>query len=398
MAGEICYIVNSNSRRSSGRSAKTSPYSPSIAARVRKFHRNLPGYWPTPLESLPDLATELKVQNIWIKDESFRFGLNAFKVLGASYALLCSLSEKFGAPVDQLSFESLQSEPYRSELRRTTVTTATDGNHGRAVAWAAKQAGCPAIVYMPRGSAAARIEAIRFSGAEVIVIDGNYDDAVELSRTEAEKYDRLLIQDSSWPGYEDIPTRIMQGYLTIMDEAIEQLGGELPTHVFIQCGVGSLAAALQAFLVEHFENARPLLAVVEPARAACFYESIRHPSGRPQKVTGEMDTIMAGLACGQPGILAWEILKDYADVFVTCQDSVSKKGMIKLGRPVGADPRIISGESGAVTLGLLELLRTHIGGVLMSKAIQLDEQARVLLISTEGDTDPEMYRKIVGYS
>jgi diaminopropionate ammonia-lyase len=396
MAGEISFIANSISRQSTSPSAKTSPFSPSTAARVRKFHRSLTGYWPTPLESLPDLAKELRVQNIWVKDESFRFGLNAFKVLGASYALLVSLSEKFGLPAEGPSFENLKTEPYRSELRRTTITTATDGNHGRAVAWSAKQAGCPSVVYMPGNSSPARVEAIRFTGAEVIVIDGNYDDAVEMSRSESEKHDRLLIQDSSWPGYETIPVWIMQGYLTIMDEVIEQLGGDLPSHVFIQCGVGSFAAALQAYWVERLQNDRPLLAVVEPARAACFYESIRHPSGRPQKIAGNLDTLMAGLACGEPSLLAWEILKDYADFFVTCQDSVSKKGMIRFGRPTGADPRIISGESGAVTLGLLELLQTHICGVLMSKAVQLDEQAKVLLISTEGDTDPEMYRQIVG--
>ena len=397
MAGEISYTLNPRSRQTSSFTAKTSPFSPPVAARVRAFHRGLPGYWPTPLESLADLAKELKVQNIWIKDESYRFGLCAFKVLGAAYALAGLLSEKFTLPGKQLSFERLRLEPYRSEIRRTTVTTATDGNHGRAVAWAAKQAGCSAVVYMPAGSRAARIEAIRFAGAEVIVTNGNYDDTVQLCRIEAEKHRRLLIQDSSWPGYEAVPTLIMQGYLTLMDEILEQLGGDWPTHVFIQCGVGSLAAALQAYLVERLGNDRPLFTVVEPDRAACFYESIQHPSGRPQRATGDLDTIMAGLACGEPSLLAWEILKDYADVFMTCADSVSRRGMIRLGRPTGADPRIISGESGAVTLGLVEYLRTHIGGVLAGQALQLDGQAKVLLVSTEGDTDPEMYRKVVGY-
>jgi diaminopropionate ammonia-lyase len=397
MAGEISYAVNPRSRQTSGSTTKTSPFSPSVAARVRDFHRNLPGYWPTPLESLTDLAAELKVRKIWIKDESFRFGLNAFKVLGAAYALARYLSDKFKLPGEGLSFDRFHLEPYRSELLRTTVTTATDGNHGRAVAWAARQAGCPAVVYMPSGSRPARIEAIRFTGAEVIVIDGDYDEAVRICRLEAVNHQRLLIQDSSWPGYEEVPTLIMQGYLTLVDEALEQLAGEVPTHIFVQCGVGSFAAALQAYLVERFGNDRPLFTVVEPDRAACFNESIQHPSGRPRRATGDLDTIMAGLACGEPSLLAWEILRDYADVFMTCTDSLSKKGMIRLGRPTGADPRIISGESGAVTLGLVEYLRTHLCGVLAAQALQLDEQAAILLVSTEGETDPEMYRQVVGY-
>jgi diaminopropionate ammonia-lyase len=298
--------------------------------------------------------------------------------------------------LDNLSLDLLQLPSPRAELKNITVTTATDGNHGRAVAWSARQVGCPAVIYMPRSSTLSRIEAIRFYGAEVQVIEGSYDEAFERAREDAEVHGRLLIQDSSWPGYETIPTLIMQGYLTLMDEVFEQLSDEVPTHVFIQCGVGSFAAAVLAYLVERFGDDRPIFAVVEPTQAACCYESLGHPSGLPQPAGGSLDTIMTGLACGRPSHLAWDILKAHADGFISCSDWITEKGMIRLGCPAGADARIISGESGAVSLGLLEHMRLWLGGVLAERALQLGKESKVLLVSTEGATDPDSYRRIVG--
>jgi diaminopropionate ammonia-lyase len=342
------------------------------------------------------LARSLQIENVWIKDESHRFRLNAFKVLGASYALANALSSKLGFENETPSFEKLRSPSVGTKLKDITVITATDGNHGRAVAWFAKQIGCNAIVYMPENTSPARIHSVKAHGATTRIIDGNYDDAVRAASSDAEKNNWLLIQDTSWKGYEQVPAQIMQGYLTLAVEALEQLGGDTPTHVFVQCGVGSFAASMQACFIEQYGHEQcPFFGVVEPATTACFYHSMKENDGHPAAVTGNLDTIMAGLACGEPSILAWEILRNYADTFIACQDSIAIKGMQILGNPLKGDERIISGESGAVTLGLLVHLRTHLINEEITAALRLNSRSRVLLISTEGDTDPEAYRKIV---
>jgi diaminopropionate ammonia-lyase len=306
------------------------------------------------------------------------------------------MSEMLGLDDEVPCFETFHSPPVRRKIRDITVITATDGNHGRAVAWSAKQIGCNAVIYMPKGTVPARIRVINSHGARTRIIDGNYDDAVRAAASAARENDWLLVQDTSWHGYEQIPMWIMQGYLTLADEALEQLAGDIPTHVFVQCGVGSLAATMQAFLVERYDvERRPLFTVVEPTHAACFYSSVLHEDGRPVAVTGDMNTIMAGLACGEPSILAWEILKNHADAFIACRDSISIKGMHTLGNPLRGDERIISGESGAVTLGLLVHLRTHLLNDPVADALRLDSHSKILLLSTEGDTDPESYRRIV---
>jgi diaminopropionate ammonia-lyase len=392
----ITYVLNKGAFAAPRSGSLTRLFSPAIAQSVRRFHRSVPGYNPTPLVSLPNLARSLQIDKIWIKDESYRFNLNAFKVLGASYALARALHEMLGLEEDALRFEMFRSRPVRCNLRDITVITATDGNHGRALAWSAKQMGCNAVIYLPRGTAPARIQVIKAHGATTRIIDGNYDDAVRAASRDADENDRLLVQDTSWRGYEQIPTWIMQGYLTIAAEVEDQLDGAAPTHVFVQCGVGSLAASMQAFLAERCGIDRsPLFAVVEPTRAACFYRSMLQEDGRPAAVTGNLVTIMAGLACGEPSILAWEILKNHTHAFIACGDSFAIKGMQTLGNPLRGDERIISGESGAVTLGLLVHLRTHLLNDPITDALHLDSHSRVLLISTEGDTDPESYRKIV---
>jgi len=392
---KITYIVNQLSRKRDMVKASTNFFSPSTAHSVRKFHQTFPDYTPTPLVKLTHLADMLGVSHIWIKDESHRFGLNAFKVLGATHGLAYLIAQRLKMNAQELSFDLLHAPSVKEKLADTTFVTATDGNHGRAVAWAAQQLACNAIVYLPKGTSRARNEAIKLHGAQTLIIDGTYDDAVQQAVEQAQKQGWILLQDTAREGYEEIPLKIMQGYLTIVHEALDQLEEEIPTHVFVQCGVGSLAAASQAYLFELFGDERPLFAVVEPTRAACFYEPMATHKRKPKKLSGNLNTIMAGLACGEPSTLAWKILRDYADVFVACPDHIAMRGMRILGNPLQGDDRVISGESGAVTLGLLTTVLAHASCRKIADALQLNESSKVLLLSTEGDTDPLMYRKIV---
>ena len=392
---KITYIVNRLARKRGVVKASTDLFSSSTAYHVRKFHRTFPDYTPTPLAKLTHLADMLKVSHIWIKDESHRFGLNAFKILGATHGLAYLIAQRLGMNMQELSFDLLHASKTKEKLTDTTFVTATDGNHGRAVAWAAQQLGCKSVVYLPKGTATARYESIKAHGAQTSIIDGTYDDAVKQAVEQAQKQGWILLQDTAREGYKEIPLKIMQGYLTILHEALEQLEGKIPTHVFVQCGVGSLAAACQAYLCELFGDKRPLFAVVEPTHAACFYKPMATHRRMPQKLSGNLNTIMAGLACGEPSSLAWGILRDYADVFIACPDIVAMRGMRILGNPLQGDERVISGESGAVTLGLLASVCRQASCQKIAQALRLNDSSKVLLLSTEGDTDPSMYRKIV---
>jgi diaminopropionate ammonia-lyase len=369
-----------------------------VARRVRNFHRSLPGYSPSPLVVLETLAADLGVSNVWVKDESKRFGLNAFKVLGAGYAVVSVVAESIGLDAADLSPATINDPTVRSRVERITVCTATDGNHGRALAWAAQRLGCKAVVYMPRGTAGARVRAVASHGAEVSVLDCAYDDAVRRAAADSVANGWLLIQDTAWPGYEEVPRRVMQGYLTILDETMEQLHGQIPTHVLVQAGVGSLAATIQAQLFELLGNGRPVLGVVEPTEAACCYGSIAAGARGPISLPGDRPTIMAGLACGTPSTIAWNILHDYADAFVVCSDKVAETGMRVLAKPRPGDPALVSGESGAVTAGLLVSILSPASQATFADAIEalmLDVDSRILLLSTEGDTDPISYNRIV---
>lgn len=353
----IQLLHNPRSRQYSRNGAELASFDKRRAALARRFHASMPGYNPTSLHNLPSLAKRLGLRQVWLKDESQRFGLKAFKVLGASYATAVTLAEHIGLNRAELRFDSMQSYAAKGQFDGVTLTTATDGNHGRAVAWAAQQSGARAVIFMPRTTVPARVEAVRSHDAEVRLVDGGYDEAVRLARQDADRLGWLLIQDTSWDGYEQIPLLIMQGYLTMIDEALEQLQGALPTHVFLQCGVGSFPAAVLAHLTVRFGQKRPLVVIVEPTGAACVFESFRIGDGNLHTLSNEPDSIMAGLCCGTPSKLAWEILRDYADFFVACPDTTSVHGMRTLARPVGDDPTIISGESGAVTAGLLSAIR-----------------------------------------
>jgi len=248
---------------------------------------------------------------------------------------------------------------------------------------------------MPKGTTLSRYQNIKLLRAEVILVDGNYDAASERARSEAEKNKWLLVQDSSWDGYEKIPLLIMQGYLTIMNEVFDQLKDEEPTHVFIQCGVGSLPAAVLAYLKSRFGKTAPLFSVVEPENSACVYESFVSGDGNIRSVKNEANTIMAGLAFQTPSKLAWEIMRDHANYFIKCEDSITIDGMKILGRSQFGDDRIISGESGAVTLGLIFNLLSDSSNNKFVEQLHLNSESKIFLISTEGDTDPEMYQKIL---
>jgi diaminopropionate ammonia-lyase len=366
----------------------TAPFGPHTAERVLAFHRTLPGYRSTPLHRLRGLARRLDLTGLAIKDESARLGLDSFKVLGTTWALERILSSRSGEARAPGDAESGQ----RGAL---TFVTASDGNHGRGLAWAARRLGHRAVVFLPGGTSPHRVAAVRACGARAEVIDGSYDQAVRLASRKARERGWVLVQDTSWEGYEEVPAWIMQGYLTLVHEAIGQLGEEMPTHVFVQCGVGSLAAAVLGYLVERFGDGRPRLVVVEPLAAACFLRSARSGDGSPRGVPGPHRTRMAGLACGEPGLLAWRLLRDHADAFVACDDETAVRGVGLLARPRPDDPALVSGDSGAVTLGLLARLREDRALAEAARSLGLDGGSRVLLVSTEGDTDPPSRREIL---
>lgn len=377
-----------------GKPVAGSPAYPDMdcARKVRQYHKTFPMYAPTPLAHLPETAKELGLGDIWVKDESKRFGLNAFKVLGGSYAIGSYLAEKLGAK--NLNYELLISPQTKEKLGDVTFVTATDGNHGRGVAWTASRLGQKSVVYMPKGSALERLENIRAAGADAQIIDGNYDDAVRLAAKHAEEYGWILVQDTAWEGYEEIPTRIMEGYTTMGLEAIEQLP-EKPTHVFLQAGVGSMAGAITALFASRYGKDCPVITIVEPNAADCHYRSIKANDGKRHIVTGDMSTIMAGLACGEPCSLSWEILKNHASFYLSCPDSAAAKGMRILGNPTGEDDRVVSGESGASAFGCVAQIMTLPELADIRKTLVLDQNSRVLFFSTEGATDRENYRAIV---
>ena len=361
------------------------------ACAVRNFHKSFPMYAPTPLAALPATAEVLGLGSIYVKDESYRFGLNAFKVLGGSYAIGNYLAEKLGKAA---SYHLLTDPETRKVTGNLTFVTATDGNHGRGVAWAAREFGCKSVVYMPKGSAQERLENIRAEGAKASITELNYDDAVRLANAHAEEYGWVMVQDTAWEGYEDIPTWIMQGYTTMGLEAYEQIP-EAPTHIFLQAGVGSMAGAIAGLFASIYKKNRPIITIVEPNKADCLYRTAVANDGQRHFVTGDMDTIMAGLACGEPCSIGWQVLSDYADHFISCPDYVAAKGMRILGNPAGKDHRVISGESGAAAFGCVAEIMQNPALSHLKETLKLDKASRVLFFSTEGDTDRENYRKIV---
>lgn len=343
-----------------------------------KFHSSLENYTPTPLLTLEELAKELGVKDIFLKDESHRFGLNAFKGLGASYAI----------------YRILQQEPSIE-----TFCTATDGNHGRAVAWSARLFGKKAVVYVPKETTWARVEAIRAEGAVVEQLSHNYDDTCRYSARISKEKNWKLVQDTAWEGYEEIPGLIKSGYLTHFRELENSLHC-LPEAgidaVFLQAGVGSWPAAAAWYYSNRYGRKGPKLVLVEPRESSGILESFRQ--GKRCEPTGKLDSIMAGLNCGIPSLSAWDILKNSVSAAMEIEDAFAEEAMRKLYYPNGNDPRVIGGESGVGGLaGLIALIKDPRFSELKT-FLGISSGSRILVYNTEGNTDPENFRKIVGES
>ena len=367
--------------------------------KANEFHKSFPQYSVTPLQKLSALASYLGVKGIYCKDESYRFGLNAFKVLGGSYAMGRYIAKELGRDISQLPYNVLSSDKLREEFGQATFFTATDGNHGRGVAWAAKRLGQKAVVRMPKGTTKTRFDNIAKEGAEVTIEEVNYDDCVRMAAAEAAKTEHgIIVQDTAWAGYEEIPSWIMQGYGTLVLEADKQLkenGVDCPTHVFVQAGVGSLAGAVVGYFAHKYKENPPVMVVCEASAADCLYRSAVQADGNLVNVTGDLQTIMAGLACGEGNTIGWDILKNHVTVFASCPDWMSAKATRIYANPLENDPHIISGESGSVPLGLAYTALHDEDAKDLKEALKLDENSNILVISTEGDTDPVRYREIV---
>ncbi|MDR1534111.1 MAG: diaminopropionate ammonia-lyase [Planctomycetota bacterium] len=385
-------------RKPVGEGAKLADFTREESRRVRDYHRKFREYSPTPLVSLLNLAKSLGLANIFVKDESKRFGLNAFKVLGGSYALGRVLARHLRTPIEELDVEGIRNGAFADKTRGLAFATATDGNHGRGVAWTARQFHCPAHVFMPRGSAAVRADNIRACGADCRITDLNYDDTVRLAGRQAGENGWIMVQDTAWKDYEEIPRWVMQGYTTLAGEALEQLrerGAESPSHLFLQAGVGSFAGAALGFFAAVPAGKPPAAVIVEPRNADCHFRSLAAGDGEPRAVKGDLTTMMAGLACGEPSTLSWEIIRDYAAAALSVDDHLAANGMRILAAPLPGDPRVVSGESGAVGCGVLERICSGPEAGTLRKKLGLDSGSTVLLISTEGDTSPEIYRDVV---
>ena len=363
-----------------------------------RFHKSIPGYQQTRLIKLGGKGEKLHVKSIYVKDESTRFGLKAFKGLGGSYAMFRVLCERLGINPEQATYTTFLKPKVKEAVSKLTFVTATDGNHGKGVSWAAGLFGCSAFVFMPRGSSKERAQAIRQAGpAAVEITDKNYDETVAYANILSNKNGWILIQDTAWEGYEQIPFWIIQGYLTMAKEAVSDLdaSGIVPTHVFLQAGVGAMAGGVCGFLMNHYEGRRPRVCVVEADKAACVYLSASFGDGKVHSVEGDPVTIMAGLNCGTPCKTTWPVLRDFSSAYFAVPDYVVAVGMRMYADPLDGDQAIISGESGAVTFGtLLQLLedaklqpvREHLG---------INSQSVIFLINTEGDTDPVSYQSII---
>ncbi len=367
--------------------------------KARIFHESFPQYSTTPLAKLDNMASYLGVKELFVKDESYRFGLNAFKVLGGSFAMAKYIAQQTNKDVSELPYNVLTSDKLREEFGQATFFTATDGNHGRGVAWAANRLKQKAVVYMPKGSTKTRFDNIAKENATVTIEEVNYDECVRMAAAAAaETPHGVVVQDTAWDGYEEIPAWIMQGYGTMAMEATEQLNEnrcDRPTHVFVQAGVGSLAGAVTGYFVNRYPENPPKIVVAEAEAAACLYKGAAAKDGKIRIVEGDLETIQAGLACGEPNTISWDILKNHVTAFVSCPDWVATKGMRLLAAPFKGDPQVISGESGAVPTGLLAAIMQMDEYKDLRDYLQLDENSKVLAFSTEGDTDPDRFKEIV---
>ena len=364
--------------------------------KAKTFHKSFPQYSETPLVNLKEMAKYLHVNKICVKDESYRFGLNAFKVLGGSYAIGRHIASELGKDISEINYEYLTSDKLKKDLGNVvTFFSATDGNHGRGVAWAANKLGQKCVIYKPKGSTELRLSAIIGECATATIEEFNYDDCVRKAAMESAKIPHsVVIQDTAWEGYEEIPSWIMQGYGTMASEASDEFN-ERPTHVFVQAGVGSLAGGVVGYFTNKYKDNPPIFIVVETSVADCLYKGALKNTGEIAKVGGDMDSIMAGLCCGEPNITSWDILRNHANCFISAEDNVTRLGMRILAAPIKGDTPITSGESGAVPFGVLVSILTDERYAELKNNLKLDSESKILLFSTEGNTDPERYENIV---
>lgn len=351
------------------------------------------GYAPTPLHSLPALAQALGVACVHYKDEGGRFGLGSFKALGGAYAVARLLCRELGARLGRsLTTQDLLTPELRVLCAGITVTCATDGNHGRSVAWGAQRFGCACVIYIHATVSEGRKQAIAHYGARVVRTAGNYDDAVRQADADAQAQGRFVISDTSYPGYMDVPRDVMQGYQLMVEEAAQQLS-DRPTHIFVQAGVGGLAAAVCSYFWERDGGDRPVFVVVEPDRANCLAQSAK--TGQLTAVTGDIDTLMAGLACGEVSHLAWEILDKGTDAYCVIGDAAAVTAMRLLAQPLGGDPVIVAGESAVA--GVAAAIATS-QSAQARQVLGLNRESRILLFGSEAATDAALYAQLVGES
>jgi len=363
-----------------------------ISEEVKVYHESFGEYSETALVSLDNLAIHLGIGKLYVKDESSRFQLNSFKVLGAAYAVGKAIAEKLNTDIKNLPFDVMKKR-VKEELGDIKLMATTDGNHGRGVAWMGKQLGLEVHIYMPNGTTKNRLNHILDQGANGTITEMNYDDTVRWVAEEAKKKGMLVIQDTAWEGYEDVPLWIMQGYSTIAREVLNQLGDEVPTHVVLQAGVGAFAGVIAEVFYTHYKEACPKIILVEAESADCFYQSAIE--GKKIIRSGDLTTIMAGLACGEPNPIAYDVLFSLVDSFVSTPDWVAANGMRIMASPLQGDRKIISGESGAVSLGMIESILSDVQYTEMKDILGLHKESRVLVFSTEGDTDKTVYQDVV---
>lgn len=336
------------------------------------FHKSIDGYKPTPLVQLPNLSEKYQVGNIYVKDESHRFGLNAFKVLGASYAINQSLEKDHSI---------------------VTFCTATDGNHGRAVAWSATRSGKKAVIFVPKHTTTERIKAIEEYGAKVIQVNGNYHEACQQAKDASKANKWTLIQDTAWADYTYIPSLIMAGYLTMFKELEENMDIKTIDLVFLQAGVGSMAASGIYYFLNKYGKNRPKIVIVEPEEADGILSSFQNNKIVTSK--GSSTTIMAGLNCETPSVGAWTLLKNGTDYSIKINDNYAKLAMRELYFPLGSDKKIISGESGAAGLAGFLAIVNEIDLNPVKASLNINKNTNILFISTEGDTDKQVFQKII---
>lgn len=360
-------------------------------ANVAAFLASRHGDQPTPLLALPCLASKLGLRSIHMKDEGHRLGLGSFKALGGAYAVVrLVLAEAERRHGRSFAFSEMTGPEVRAVAESITVTCATDGNHGKSVAQGARLIGAKCVIFVHKGVSSDRVRQIAALGAEMVRVKGSYDDSVETaSRTAAER-GWLVVSDTSWEGYEAIPNLVMQGYTTILSEALRVLP-DVTSHVFIQAGVGGIAAAVAGQLAMEFGSKRPYFVVVEPARAACLQASAK--AGVLSRLEPGEPTVMAMLECYKPSLVAWRILSRVADAFMTVDEDEAIGVMRQLANPLGSDPAIAAGESGGV--GLAGLMAVAASAELRVST-GLNENSSVFLINTEGATDRGLYESLVG--